>query len=522
MWAIFRDPCDENVIRSRGAAAGIAKSRGRWILAATILASSMAFIDGTVVNVALPALQTNLNATAVDVQWVIEAYSLLLSALLLVGGSLGDHYGRRKIFLIGVGVFALASTACGFAANIQQLIIARTIQGFGAALLVPGSLAIISNSFSENERGRAIGTWSGFSAITTGAGPVLGGWLIEHVSWRAVFFINVPIAVAVLLISLRHVGESSNEEKTKVDWIGAALAAVGLGALVYGLIESSQVGFGDRTVIIFLVAAAVVLIVFGAFEARVSDPMLPLTLFRSRVFTGTNLLTFLLYAALGGTLFFLPLNLIQIQRYGATAAGAALLPFILLMFALSRWSGGLVARYGPRIPLIVGPLVAACGFGLFLRPGIGGNYWMDFFPPVAVLGLGMAISVAPLTTVVMSSVSQAHAGVASGVNNAVARTAGLVAIAVFGIVMLHVFKDRLNERTTNFPSEVVQSVRAQSNKLAAIKITENQDPNTQQLLRGAVDESFVSGFRAVMLAGALLAVASALTSVVLIKTPART
>jgi EmrB/QacA subfamily drug resistance transporter len=522
MWAILRDPCDENVIRSRSAAAGIAKSRGRWVLAATILASSMAFIDGTVVNVALPALQTNLNATAVDVQWVIEAYSLLLSALLLVGGSLGDHYGRRKIFLIGVGVFAIASAACGFAANIQQLIIARAIQGFGAALLVPGSLAIISNSFSESERGRAIGTWSGFSAITTGAGPVLGGWLIEHVSWRAVFFINVPIAVAVVLISLRHVGESSNEEKTKVDWIGAGLAALGLGALVYGLIESSQVGFGDRTVIIFLVVAAVLLVVFGVFEARVSDPMLPLTLFRSRVFTGTNLLTFLLYAALGGTLFFLPMNLIQIQHYPATAAGAALLPFILIMFALSPWSGGLVARYGARLPLIVGPLVAACGFALFLRPGIGDNYWTDFFPPVAVLGLGMAISVAPLTTVVMSSVSQTHAGVASGVNNAVARTAGLVAIAVFGIIMLHVFKDRLDERTADFPSEVVQSVRAQSNKLAAITIPANQDPSAQQLLSRAVDESFVSGFRAVMLTGALLAVGSALTTVVLIKTPART
>ncbi|HLW36370.1 MAG TPA: MFS transporter [Chthoniobacterales bacterium] len=522
MWAILRDPCDENVIRSRSSAEGCTKSRGRWVLAATILASGMAFIDGTVVNVALPALQTNLNATAVDVQWVIEAYALFLSALLLVGGSLGDHYGRRRIFLIGIGVFALASAACGFAASIQQLIMARAIQGFGAALLVPGSLAIISNSFSESERGRAIGTWSGFSAITTGAGPVLGGWLIEHVSWRAVFFINVPIAVVVVLISLRHVGESSNEEKTKVDWIGAVLAALGLGALVYGLIESSQLGFGDRTVIIFLGVAAVLLVVFGAFETRVSDPMLPFTLFRSRLFTGTNLLTFLLYAALGGTLFFLPMNLIQIQRYGATAAGAALLPFILLMFALSPWSGGLVARYGARLPLIVGPLVAACGFALFLRPEIGGNYWTNFFPPVAVLGLGMAISVAPLTTVVMSSVSQTHAGVASGVNNAVARTAGLVAIAVFGIIMLHVFKGGLDQRTANFSSEVVQSVKAQSNRLAAVKIPANQDPNTQRLLSRAVDESFVSGFRAVMLTGALLAVASGLTAAILIRTPSRT
>src|SRR6202162_2557090 len=229
MWAILRGPCDESVIRSRSPAEPCAKSRGRWVLAATILASSMAFIDGTVVNVALPALQTHLNATAVDVQWVIEAYSLFLSALLLVGGSLGDHYGRRKIFVIGVGVFALASTACGFAVSVHQLIIARAIQGLGAALLVPGSLAIISNSFSETERGRAIGTWSGFSAITTGAGPVLGGWLIEHVSWRAVFFINVPIALAVILISVRHVAESSDETKRKIDWIGSGFARAGSG-----------------------------------------------------------------------------------------------------------------------------------------------------------------------------------------------------------------------------------------------------------------------------------------------------
>src|ERR1700752_1152461 len=249
MPVLIQEPCDENVIRSAPQTVPCAKSRGPWILAATILASSMAFIDSTVLTVGLPALQTNLNATAVDGQWVIEAYSLLLSALLLVGGSLGDHYGRRRVFLIGVVIFAVASGLCGFAGNIRQLIAARAVQGFGAALLVPGSLAIISNSFSEQERGRAIGVWSGFSAITTGAGPVLGGWLIEHVSWRAVFFINVPLALAVILILLRHVAESSNETKTKIDWIGAVLAALGLGALVYGLIESSQLGFSDRSVI---------------------------------------------------------------------------------------------------------------------------------------------------------------------------------------------------------------------------------------------------------------------------------
>src|SRR5438132_7477417 len=275
MWAVFREPCDENVIRSRPASAPCSKSSGRWVLAATILASSMAFIDGTVVNVALPALQSSLNATAVDLQWVIEAYSLLLSAFLLVGGSLGDHYGRRRIFLIGVALFACASAACGFAADIRQLIAARALQGLGAALLVPGSLAIISSSFAEKERGRAIGTWSGASAITTSIGPVIGGWLIEHVSWRAVFFINLPIAVSIILISLWRVPESSDRESARLDWSGAILGALGLGALVYGLIESSRLGFGDQSVVVALVAAATLLTLFPVFEARVSNPMLP-------------------------------------------------------------------------------------------------------------------------------------------------------------------------------------------------------------------------------------------------------
>ena len=474
----------------------------------------MAFIDGTVVNVALPALQASLNATAADVQWVIESYALLLSALLLVGGSLGDHYGRRRVFVLGVVIFAVASGLCGFAGSIHQLIAARAVQGFGAALLVPGSLAIISNSFSEQERGRAIGVWSAFSAITTGIGPVLGGWLIEHVSWRAVFFINLPLAFVVVLVSLRCVAENSDRETTRVDWLGAILAALGLGALVYGLIESSQVGFSDHSVITALAAGVIVLILFLLVESHLSQPMLPLTLFRSRTFAGTNLLTFLLYAALGGTLFFLPLNLIQVQHYSPTAAGAVLLPFILIMSLLSRWSGGLVSRYGPRIPLIVGPVITAVGYLLFLIPEIGGSYWTNFFPPAVVLGLGMAITVAPLTTTVMSSLAQDRAGIASGVNNAVARTASLVAIAVLGVMMIHVFKTNLNSRLTsaNLPGSVVQSVQTQSTKLAAIDIPENVSSATQRLICRAIDESFVSGFRWVMLIGAALAMASALTA----------
>ena len=514
MSVVFQEPCDENVIRSGPAEAPCSRARGRWILAATILASSMAFIDGTVVNVALPALQTKLSATATDAQWVIESYALLLSALLLVGGSLGDHYGRRRIFLLGVAIFAVASGVCGLAENVRQLIVARAFQGFGAALLVPGSLAIISNSFSEQERGRAIGVWSGFSAITTGIGPVLGGWLIEHVSWRAVFFINFPLAIVVLWISIRHIAETHDAGITRVDWFGAILAALGLGALVYGLIESSQIGFNNRSVIAALVAGIGVLVLFLFIESLLSHPMLPLKLFRSRTFAGTNLLTFLLYAALGGTLFFLPLNLIQVQHYSPTAAGAVLLPFILIMSLLSRWSGGLVARYGPKLPLVAGPIITTVGYLLFLLPSVGGNYWTDFFPPVVVLGLGMAITVAPLTTTVMSSIAQARAGIASGVNNAVARTASLMAIAVLGVVMLRVFRSGLDHtlRSANLPASVVQELETQSIKLAAIDIPENVNGETHRLIRSAIDESFVSGFRWVMVIGAVLAAASAVTA----------
>ncbi len=523
MPAFIREPCDASIIRSRPAAAPCSKSSGRWVLAATTLASSMAFIDGTVVNVALPALQTNLNATIVDVQWVIEAYSLLLAAFLLVGGSLGDHYGRRRIFLIGIALFAFASAWCGFASSIGQLIAARAAQGLGAALLVPGSLAIISSSFPENERGRAIGTWSGFSAIMTAIGPVMGGWLIEHLSWRAVFFINIPLAVLVILISLWRVPESSDEESAGIDWWGAILGAVGLGALVYALIESSRLGFTDRSVLIAFIVAAALLVTFLIFEARVRNPMLPLALFRSRTFTGANLLTFLLYGALGGTLFFLPLNLIQVQHYSATAAGAALFPFILIIFLLSRWAGGLVEKYGPKIPLVAGPLIAALGFALFMLPGVGGSYWQKFFPAIAVLGIGMAVSVAPLTTTVMNSVTQNRVGIASGINNAFARGAGLLAIAVLGIVMLHAFNHALDQRLSDWklPASAWQSLQAQRSKLAAAAVPEELDASTQEMIGRTIDESFVHAFRFVMAMGGTLAVASAIVALVFIGRVAR-
>ncbi len=511
-------PCDEAVIKSKAAAAPCPKASGPWILAATILGSSMAFIDGTVVNVALPALQENLNATVVDVQWVVEAYALFLAALLLAGGSLGDHFGRKRIYTIGVSLFALASIWCGLAPNIYQLIIARAAQGVGGALLVPGSLAIISASFDEENRGKAIGTWSGFTAITAAIGPVIGGWLIEHVSWRAVFFINAPIALIVLALVFLHVPESRDEDSKGLDWLGAALATIALGGIVYGLIESSRLGFKSPAILAALIGGVLSAIAFAVVEARqgkAGNPMLPLKLFKSTNFSGANLLTLFLYTALSGALFFLPLNLIQVQGYTATAAGAALLPFIVIMFLLSRWSGGLIKRYGAKLPLVIGPIIAAIGFALFTLPGDGrSSYWTSFFPAVVVLGLGMAVSVAPLTTTVMNAVPENRAGVASGINNAVSRTAGLLAIAVLGIVMLHTFNSELDRRvqTLAVTPEVKQALDQQRNRLAAATVPINVEPALARTLKQAINESFVAGYRRVAIVSGALALLSALSA----------
>jgi EmrB/QacA subfamily drug resistance transporter len=480
----------------------------------------MAYIDGTVVNVALPALQSNFNATVIDVQWIVGSYALVLASLMLVGGSLGDYFGRRLVFAIGVGVFALSSIWCGFAATINQLIIARTAQGVGGALLVPGSLAIISASFEEERRGPAIGTWSGFTAITTAFGPVLGGWLIEHVSWRAIFFLNAPIAIIVILISFWRVPESrSSDQRKGLDWQGAILAVAGLGGVIYGLIESSRLGFRHWATLSTLIGGCLLFLVFLVVESRKRNAMLPLELFRSADFSGTTLLTLFLYTALSGALFFLPLNLIQVQGYPATAAGAATLPFVLIVFSLSRWSGGLVKRYGAKLPLVVGPVIAAIGFLLFMAPGIGGSYWTTFFPAVVVLGLGMAVSVAPLTTTVMGSAPQAMAGVASGINNAVSRTAGALAIAVLGIVMLQAFSSSLDRRLDSLgvDGELRSLIDEQRVKLAGVEIPADMSSSARAELERVVDESFVHGYRLVMVIAACLALLGALTSWLMIK-----
>jgi len=492
----------------------VTAARRRWTLVATILGSSLTFIDGTVVNVALPALQADLQATITDVQWVIEAYALFLGALILVGGSLGDQFGRKRVFLLGVLFFTAASMACGLATSPVMLIVGRALQGIGAAFLVPGSLAIISATFDDANRGRAIGTWSGFSAITTAIGPVSGGWLVEHVSWRAVFFLNVPLAVAVVVLSLRFMDESRDPSRTsQIDWTGAALAVLGLGGAVFGLLEWPPLGATHPLVLGALAVGACSLVLLVRVERRAASPMLPLTLFESRPFAFANVLTLLLYAALSVVMFLVPLNLIQVQHYSPTTAGAALLPFPLIMFALSRWSGGLVARVGSRLPLTVGPAIAALGLALYARPGIGGTYWATFFPAVAVLGFGMAITVAPLTTTVMSAVDPQHAGAASGINNAVARIAGLLAIAVFGVALAQVFDTRVRPRLDRLdvPSGAREGIDRELRKLAGADLTKVSQipPRERRAARTIIDEGFVVSFRWVMIGAAGLALAAA-------------
>lgn len=515
MVAITKTPCDEQVIAHKAPyRPGVAAEAVGWpVLVATILASSMVFIDGSVVNVALPALQRDFGATAAQAQWVVESYALFLAALILVGGSLGDHLGRKRIFLLGVVAFAATSLWCGLAPTIEMLIVARATQGIAGALLTPASLAIISAAYmDETERGKAIGTWSGFTAITTAFGPVLGGWLVENASWRWVFVINLPLALLVVLVAWLGVPESRDEEAGRLDFAGAALATIGLGALVFGLIEAPVRGWENPLVLAGLAIGVVALAVFVIIEAHVPSPMVPLSLFRSPTFAGANLLTLLLYGAFGGALFWLPFNLIQVQGYSATAAGAAFLPATLIIFALSRWTGGLVGQFGARLPLTVGPLLVAASLLLMALPGVGGSYWTTFFPAAVVLGVGLAITVPPLTTAVMSAVSRNQAGTASGINNAVARTASLLAVAVFGVLVSTVFARELEGQLNALPDlspEIRAEVVAQQANLAAAQPPAGADEVSAAAITAAIDAAFVAGFRVAMIAGAVMSVLGA-------------
>jgi EmrB/QacA subfamily drug resistance transporter len=408
-----------------------ATPRGHWVLLATVLGSGMAGLDATVVGIALPAIGRDFDVDVAGLQWVVNAYTLTLAGLLLLGGTLGDRYGRRRVFVVGTVWFAVASLLCGVAPDATTLILARALQGVGAALLTPGSLAILQASFTQQDRPRAIGAWSGLGGVATAVGPFLGGLLISLVSWRLVFFLNLPLAVAVVLIASRHVPESRAPAPTgRLDLTGAFLVTAGLTGLTYGLIEGADRGWTSPAVVTALVGGVVLLAAFLLVEGRTAHPMLPLEVFSSRQFSATNAVTFVVYGALGGVLFLLPVVLQEVAGYSPAQAGTALLPVTAIMLALSSRSGALAARIGPRLQMSLGPVVVAVGLALLARLDSGGSYLTELLPAVAVFGLGLAVTVAPLTSTAMSAAPVEHAGVASAVNNDVARAAALIAVAV--------------------------------------------------------------------------------------------
>jgi len=428
-------PSAVEIIRSTRSNAARFRQHRAWVLAVAILGSTVTFIDQSVVNVALPKIRADLDTSLASMQWVVNAYTLCLSALLLIGGAAADRLGRRKLFLAGMIIFTLASIACGAAPDVEALIGSRAIQGVGAALLIPCSLAIIGAAFEEHERGVAVGIWSGAEALAGGAAPLLAGLLIDHLSWRAIFFINPLIAIPTVWIAVRRLPESVDPAaRARLDWRGAALVFSGLGGLVYAMISAAMLGWRDVRVVGSLVAGALLLLGFALEERRSSVPMVPVGLFASASFSGVNLATLFLYGALGGAFFFLPFLLIDAHRFSATAAGAVYLPYTLMIALLSRWSGRLADRVGVRWPLIVGPLIVAVGFAWLAALSGEQRYWL-YLGPMLVLGFGMAITVTPLTTTVINSVKDDETGLASGINNVVASVAGLLVIAVLGTLV---------------------------------------------------------------------------------------
>ncbi len=485
------------------------------LLAATVIGSALVYIDGTAVNVALPVAQRDLGADLVDLQWVIESYAIMLAALLLLGGALGDRYGRKRLFALGLSLFAVASVWCGMAPDVGQLIGARALQGAGGALLIPGSLALITAHVPPERRGRAIGTWAAFSSVSVAIGPVLGGWLIDHASWRWVFYINPPLALVVLALLAAGVPESRDESRSgRFDYVGAALVALGLGVLVYGLLEAARHGFDDPAAAVSVAAGVVLLAAFIRVEARAEVPMMPLGLFRSRVFSGANAATFFLYAALGGGFFFLSFNMVQVQGWSATEAGLAFLPLILSISVLSQAVGRTVDRVGARWLLIAGPALSAVGYGLFILPGPDADYWQTFFPAMAALGVGTGIAVAPLTSVAMGAAPVAQSGVAAGVNNTASRFGTVLMLAVFGLIVVAAFNARLDvEPVLESLSPAARAAfDAERLNLAAAALPEGLPADAAAALRAAVEEGFVGGFRIVMAVCAGLALLASLAA----------
>ena len=482
----------------------------------------MAFIDGTIVHIALPAIQRELGADFGALQWVVNGYALLLGALILIGGALGDRIGRKRVYIIGVAVFAVASLACAVAPNVAALIGVRAVQGIGAALLVPQSLAIIAASFPVEVRGRAIGIWAGFAALTTAAGPTVGGALIDFLSWRAAFWVNLPLAVVTLWLTVQYVLESRDEQaKGGPDIIGATLAVLGLGLLTFGLTALPERGISGLLVPALIVTGLGLLLGFVVSEGRVRAPMMPLALFRSLPFSAANMITLLLYFALSGVIFLLPFNLISMQGYSSLSAGMALLPFGIVMGLFSSTAGRLADTYGSRLPLVVGPAIVALACAGLAVPAIDSNYWTTFFVPILLLSVGMTVAVAPLTTAVMNAVAENQSGVASGVNNAASRLAGLIAVAVIGALAAAVFAGRLEVALFDLgvPAQTMAEMLASANQLVGLAARASLEAATAAAVEASIGGAFLQAFRVAMLVAAAAAALAALCALFFLKTP---
>ncbi|MEM7676430.1 MAG: MFS transporter [Myxococcota bacterium] len=481
----------------------------RRILIATSLGSSMAFIDTTIVNVALPALQDALNASAAEAQWVVESYVMVLGALILVGGALGDRFGQMRVFRWGVIGFALASIACGFAPDANGLIVARVAQGIGGALLIPCSLALLTAAYPPGERGSAIGAWSAFTALATMIGPAAGGWMVDDISWRAVFLVNLPLAAGVLLAMFNVPTCTEPDHTRKLDGWGAILATLGLAGTAFALTEAAQKGITHPSILVAFVLGVVFLVGFIIHESRTKSPMMPLWLFASREFSGANLVTVGLYAALSGILFYLPFVLIQVEGTDAFDAGAALLPIALLISSMSRWAGSLADRFGPGILLTVGATITGIGY-LGLASSFGtGDIWLRYIPAAVALGIGMALCVAPLTNTIMTSAPDGHAGVASGINNAVSRIAQGVAVAGFGLLVQMTFIESMQERLRELSPEEQVVVIEQQDKMTAADLPPEWSDQRKEHVRSVLKASFVDATRSAGWLAALLSFASA-------------
>ena len=496
---------------------------GKWIMVSAILASAMAFIDGTALNVVLPALQKNLNATGADLFWLLNAYLLILASLILVGGSLGDKLGRKKIFMLGIFIFIIGSAACGFAPTVFLLIIFRIIQGIGGALMIPGSLSLISSSINENERGKAIGTWSAITTVVTMGGPILGGTLADAGLWRYIFFINVPIGIGALIILAFKVKESRDEDADKaIDMAGAISIALSLASLTFGFLRIPAVGFKSAQVYLTLLSGIILLIVFLVVEKKSKHPMMPLDLFTKPVFTGVNLLTFFLYAGLGAGMLFLSLNLVQVQGYSQLQSGLTFLPFTVLMITIARFAGTVADKYGPRLLLIVGPATAGTGLLLlsFVKQTAGpSEYWMTFFPGIIMFGLGMSFTVAPLTATVMTSVSDHLSGTASGVNNALTRISNVFANAIFGALAALLFAGVLQNKIQSIPldANVKQAVVKEAANLGNAKVPNQVNSQYKKNISTSYRESFIHAYSVIMKISAGLGFLGALMTVIFIR-----